>query len=109
VLAVAFGLVLATDRVRRRFERAGPGPERGERAGPRQCLGVITLTAAGAAVGLEGPRETPMAVAWTALFAMSWWLLSEPRRAGPSERRKPVVLAEVDRPGDGRGDRDRLE
>jgi hypothetical protein len=83
VLAVAFGLVLATDRVRNRFERAGPGPGH-ERGGARQLLGVITLTAAGAAVGLEGPREAPTAVAWSALFALSWWLLSEPRRAGPS-------------------------
>ena len=75
VLAVAFGLVLVTDWVRHRFERVGPEHARGKHARPRQLLGVITLAAAGAAVGLEGPRSAPKAVAWSALFAMAWWLL----------------------------------
>jgi hypothetical protein len=75
VLAVTLGLVLITDRVRRRL-RHPDGAGTVAAASPwRQIGGVVTLAAGGAAVGLEGPRSLPLAAAWSTLFLLAWWLL----------------------------------
>ena len=63
--------------------RAGLAKRRVVRSCPstrRLWIGVVTMTAAAAAVGLEGPREPWQGLAWTALFAAAWLLLGGRRR-----------------------------
>ncbi|HSB84688.1 MAG TPA: acyltransferase [Ilumatobacteraceae bacterium] len=82
VLGVALAFVIGTDRVRRRIR---PSAERGDgsRSRLRSATGVAILAAAGAAVGLKGPRSLPLAMVWSALFVAAWWLL----RVRPAEGR----------------------
>lgn len=79
VLAVTLGFVLATAAVRARLRRDDHAP-----APPppwRAVLGIAVASAGGALVGLRGPRNTPLALACSALFVIAWWLLRPaPRR-----------------------------
>jgi hypothetical protein len=80
VLAVTVGLVLATDRVRRRPDGSAGTSSSGATstgaASPvRLVAGVAMLTGAAAAVGLEGPHSLPLAAAWSGLFIGAWALL----------------------------------
>ena len=78
VLAVTLGFVLVTATVRARLgRRAGV---MGAAPAGRIELAVVVAAAAGAVVGLRGPRSTPLALACSGLFLSSWWLF-RPRPA----------------------------
>lgn len=75
VLLVTALLVVATDSARRRLRSTASRAATSAAPRWRLVLGVGALAAAGAGVGLEGPRSLPAAAAWSALFLASWALL----------------------------------
>lgn len=81
VIGVALLFVVITDRVRRSLRRVASTRAPRRLTTPRAVLGVAVLSAAGAAVGVKGPRTLPLATAWSVLFVTAWWLLRGSRSA----------------------------
>lgn len=80
VLALTGGFVTLTAIARTRLRRGRDGSRPGDRPTLANALGVLAAAAAGAAVGLRGPRTIPLAIECSALFVLSWACFRPPRR-----------------------------
>lgn len=76
VLTLTAGFVLVTAAAQTRFARRRSGA--GAPTVPRIVVAVSVAAAAGAAVGLRGPRTTGWAIGCSALFLAAWLLLRPP-------------------------------
>jgi hypothetical protein len=80
VLTLTGGFVSLTAIARARLRRGRDGSRPSDRPTLTNALGVLTAAAAGAAVGLRGPRTIPLALACSGLFVISWACLRPQRR-----------------------------